>query len=224
MKFVKYTTLIALLAGFAFADSLVLTSAGGNVMGGVYVSPYDATYNGTTNLKVICDDFSAVTHLNVLYNVNTVSYANLPSQLANTRWGGTANALNLYYAAAYLSNQLLNGGFSNQEKGQLSYAIWSLFTPSSLNSLGVGSVNYVAASLKASTALTAVTLAGEAANAAAYSNYVLFVPNPLGAPGAPQEFIALRTPEPGVMAIWMIMLVSAGFIAFAFRRPMQPQA
>jgi len=46
------------LAVVAVAQTPVtLTSAGGSVYDGIYVSPYYATVNGVANTPVVCDDF-----------------------------------------------------------------------------------------------------------------------------------------------------------------------
>lgn len=215
---------IAVLAmGSALADSLVLTDpgygGGGSVMGGVYVSPYSARYTNSLGqssaVQVICDDFAAVTYLNQPFQVNAISFADLPGQLQNTRWGNTslpgnqgAQALTTYYEAAWLALQMF-GTTNTTVRGQISFAIWGLFTPSALSNLSGANLTaaqgYIAAAQNASSSFTA----GQ------FSNFVLYVPNPLRVPGSPQEFIAIRTPEPGVVAIWLLTLFTvAGIGAF----------
>ncbi len=214
----------------AFADSLMITSPGyggsGNIMGGVYVNPYDAkltTASGSSNIKVFCDDFFSDVSIGVPWQVNTTNYDDLPSNITNTRWGNPAlpgyagsaqQALNLYYEAAWLSLQLVAAPTKTQQ-GQISFALWGIFAPTALNAISL--TDRLAATSWITLAQAHIALPGFSASE--FSNFVLYTPTPLTIPGSPQEFIAVRTPEPGVAAIWAVNLLAiVGMVSLLRRR------
>jgi hypothetical protein len=217
------------LAAPVFGDSLKITGPGyggvGNVMSGVYVNPYDAQFTSSagqvSNIQVFCDDYYASVTLNQSWNVITTNFDDLAANIANTRWGNpsltgyvgsAAQALNLYRQAAWLSEKLL--AESNKTvQGQISFAIWGLFAPNSLNTLSstnkTGALNWISAASTASASFTAEQ----------FSKFVLYTPTPLIVGSSPQEFIAIRTPEPGVMTIWVLnVAVLVGAVLFLRRR------
>lgn len=213
----------------ASADSLKITGPGyggsGNVMSGVYVNPYDAQYTSSTgqvsNIQVFCDDYYASVTLNQTWNVITTNFDDLAANITSTRWGNpslsgyvgsAAQALNLYRQAAWLAEKLL--AESNKTvQGQISFALWGLFTPNALNTLSTtnktAALSWISAANTASASFTAEQ----------FSKFVLYTPTPLVVGSSPQEFIAIRTPEPGAVTIWLLNVAGlAGAILFLRRR------
>jgi hypothetical protein len=197
---------ILCLASSAFANSgsLTLTSAGNNVMQGVYVGPYYATVNGVANTAVICDDFADDSVIGHSWNFNTNNFSTLGSAL----WG---NQTQNYEAAAWLTVQMLslNGNPGNATQvGYLSYAIWSLFDKNALNGLSttqLGGVNYWLGKVP----LNLTT--------SQFSNFVILTPQgctPGTCPG--QEFLQVM-PEGGSAAIYLLMAGLTFFVAMRFR-------
>jgi len=183
-----------------------LTGLGnGTTLGGVYVSPYTATVNGVSTL-VICDDFYAHTSVNQTWTAN-VTYNG--GDLSNTRVvqeGQTqTQAQALYNRAAWLVTELLAAYSSNQtqRQGQLSFAIWGLFDPSSLGVLSTANRNAAQDFIDQSNTWASVL----------NSNLVIYTPTPLSST-SPQEYLAIRTPEGSVLILWglnftaMILLVA----------------
>ena len=122
-------TLILLLlaaAGTASADVITLTlnNGGSNVMGGVYVGPYNftQTVNGqNTSLQLICDDFQDSVTPGEYWNVKLSTF---PS-LTNTQFG--AGNLTGYLEIAWLVQQMFKPGNTNETIGQIQWAIWDVF-------------------------------------------------------------------------------------------------
>lgn len=209
----------------AFADSLKITGPGyggsGNVMGGVYVNPYDAQYTSSTgqvsNIQVFCDDYYANVSLNQSWNVISTNFDDLAANITSTRWGNpllsgyvgsAAQALNLYRQAAWLAERLL-AETNKTTQGQISFALWGLFTPNALNTLSgtnkTAALSWMSAANTASASFTAEQ----------FSKFVLYTPTPLVVGQSPQEFIAIRTPEPGAVTIWLLNLAGlAGAVMF----------
>lgn len=190
---------------FAGSGTLTLTSAGNNVMGGVYVGPYYATVNGAANTAVICDDFADDSVVGHSWNFNTNNFSTLGSAL----WGSqTAN----YESAAWLTLQMLslNSNPSNSTQvGFLSFAIWSLFDKNALAGLN-------------STQLAGVDawLAEVPGNLTAgmFSNFVILTPQNCSAGSCPgQEFLELTMPDGGSSAAYMLLAGLASFAAIFFR-------
>ena len=215
---------ILLLAGsmflsVAFGDSTVsmaLTGVGnGTVVGPAYVNPYNGTVNNSPTL-LICDDFAAESYVGETWKANAISFADLSANLSNTKWGSLGASINLYYEAAWLSDALLAAYAANDtvKQGQLSYAIWGLFTPSALQ-YSAGAQGWI------DQAVAAVTASGF--SAAQFNNYVIYTPIAgtayLGtrAMSTPQEFIA-RTPEGSAIALLLFNLAGMLMFAFVFRR------
>ena len=206
---------ILCFASSAFANSgtLTMTSAGSNVLHGVYVGPYYATVNGVANTPVICDDFADDSVVGHTWNFNSNSFSTLGSAL----WGSqTSN----YEAAAWLTLQMLSLNSNPNNATQvayLSFAIWSLFDKNALNSL-------------TSTQLAAVNswLSQVPSNLtpSQFSNFVLLTPQgctngPGSCPG--QEFF-LVTPEGGSAMMYLLLAGLACLGGLLFRRRGQTPA
>jgi hypothetical protein len=216
------------IAPCAFGQGQVninLTSAGNNVMDGVYVGPYTATVNGTST-QIICDDFSDESYVGESWTANVTTLSNLNG----TKWGGMANATQLYDEAAWLATQMLSKTYSGNptQVGYLAYALWATFQPSQVeNWLGANSAAWLAVEGWLSSA------AGQHFTPGEFSNFFLYTPNtnyPITCSGQscantpPQEFFGfLSAPEGGstLMYILLATLVCAGAIWLRSRRPME---
>lgn len=198
--------------------SLELTGTVNNhTLAGVYVNPYQATVNGAVT-TIICNDFDAETYFGETWQAtltNLDSVNNDPSLLANLRFGSAANALTLYNQAAWLSLQLLEMVDANNTaaQGEISFAIWGLFTPSALN--------YISAATR--TAAEAWISAAQGSNFVADSRFLVYTPVPgqawlsdgSPAPSSPQEFITVRAPESS--SVLLLGFHFAAVLAFAIR-------
>lgn len=216
------------LAPTAIADTVNMKMIGlgnNNAMAGDYVNPYTATVNGVTT-TVICDDFAAVTYLNETWQATTHTFADL----TGTRWGGVPDALHLYNAAAYLTLQLLDPNISKVLQGEISFAIWGMFTPTAITT---NLASYSPAYANAATQLKNAALAATTNSIMdQFSNFVIYTPiagtaaNCWGAKctAPPQEFLAIastpiHTPETASLPILAFNLFAViGVIAFLRRR------
>ena len=204
-------TAVAVLcfASSAFANSgtLTMTSAGNNVLHGVYVGPYYATVNGVANTPVICDDFADDSVVGHTWNFTANTFSTLGSAL----WGSQTS---YYEAAAWLTVQMLSLNKDPNNATQvayLSYAIWSLFDKGALNGLSstqLAGVNYWINQIPSN--LTP----------SQFSNFVLLTPQgctngPGSCPG--QEFFMV-TPEGGSAMMYLLLAGLACFGALLFKR------
>lgn len=230
IRMMRYAVAVALLsvAPAAFAAQtaeMTLTGVGDNgYLGGVYIGPYVANINGVST-QVICDDFASDTYVGESWTANVYSFVDLNSVLGSTRFGLQADALAKYQQAAWLTLQLLNPppasacGGSNCA-GQIQFAIWQLFDNSApyptdyLSSFDRSWVN-------------TYWLPQAAANYASgdYSNFYIYTPvagTEYGCPsgscaGAPQEFLAIQTPEPAALAMIGFDLATVGGLMLLWR-------
>jgi hypothetical protein len=198
------------IAPCAFADSnsLTMTGAGNNTMGGVYVGPYFATVNGQANTPVICDDFADDSVIGHTWNFTPNNFSSLGSAL----WG---NQTQNYESAAWLTLQMLSlykNPLNNTQVGYLSFAIWSLFDSTALTHLNstqlAGAQNWLG---KLPSGLTL----------SQFSNFVILTPQgckPGSCPG--QEFFEV-VPEGGSVAVYLLFAGLACFGAILFRRHAQ---
>jgi hypothetical protein len=222
-----YLTAVALLcfAAGAFAQNtanMALTSAGSNVLNGVFVGPYTATIGNTTGVQVICDDWADSSYIGETWTayVNTLQPLSNPSE---TKWGN--NQL-LYDQAAWLVTKMLSPGTTCPNTGNcvgdISYALWELTYCSVYSCPSPTTAHTPFASLSGNDLTNAqwwlsqaqgMTLAsftpGEFANFTIYT--------PLNG-GPPQEF--LRVPEsPAAVLLGVDLLALVGLIV-VFRRRM----
>lgn len=203
------------LAPSAFADTvnMVMTSKISDLgppLGGVYTSPYMATVNGTVT-TIICDDFFANTSLGQSWQAMRTSFDEFSitdSAVAALRWGTAANAGDRYKQVAWLSLQLLSNIGNTPAQGEISYAIWKVFTPTVVNGRGFSSAQLGRISQWVSDAATAVGTTDWSGGA----TFTFYTPTPLNA-SSPQEFISVRTPEPS--AVGMLAFNFAALLSFA---------
>ena len=199
-----------------------LTSAGNNVMNGIYVGPYTATVNGHST-QIICDDFVDDSYVGESWTANVTTLSNLNG----TKWGGMANATQLYNEAAWLATQMLSPTYSGNatQVGYLAYALWAVFAPSAVQSwLGTNSAAWQAVQGWLTSAAAQKFTPGE------FANFFLYTPNlnyPITCNGhacttaPPQEFFGfLSTPEGGSTLTYLLIttLALAGAMWLRSRR------
>jgi hypothetical protein len=205
--------------------NITLTSAGNNVMDGVYVGPYNATVNGTPT-QIICDDFVDDSYVGESWTANVTTLSNLNG----TKWGGMANATQLYNEAAWLATQMLSPAYSGNatQVGYLAYALWAVFQPSAVeNWLGANSAAWQAVQAWLNSAGAQHFTAGE------FANFFLYTPDlndPITCNGAkcltapPQEFFGfLSTPDGGSTLLYVLitMLACLGAVWLHSRRQVE---
>jgi hypothetical protein len=207
---------VGLIPASARASSvtMTLTSPGsGNVLGPAYIGPYVASINGVPEFKVICDDFLADTYVGESWNATTSTFADLSA----TKFQNLAG----YEELAWLSTKLLNSSTTCPNPancaGDIQYAMWQVFdsvglsTPFSyLTGNDLTNAQYWLDQAKAQVATFDVSQ---------YSNFIIYTPTscisgPCSANSLPQEFVAIRTPEPTT-----VMLLGLGMVGvFGYRR------
>ena len=133
-----------LLIGCSVAQAtqqMELVNAGyGNVMGGVYTSPYGILVGGSggTTLQLICDDFKTDISLNQTWSANETTLTQITaSDVQGLKFGTLANAVADYATAALLAAELMSlpnqTGQNATLAGEYSYALWAVFDPALLS-------------------------------------------------------------------------------------------
>jgi hypothetical protein len=193
---------------------MLLTSAGSNVMGGVYVGAYTATINGVST-QVVCDDFADDSYINESWTASMANFASLGS--SSTKW----SSLSGYNEAAWLILQMFS--YSNQTTvGEIQYAVWGVFDPEAITYLNSVNGNYGSAaqgwiSMAAAQSYTA----GE------FSNFLVYTPvsgtatcggGPCPTSGPPQEFLAVNMPESPFSITLAGDMLGLALIAVVLRR------
>ena len=203
-----------------------LTSAGNNVMDGVYVGPYNATVNGQST-QIICDDFVDDSYVGESWTANVTTLSNLNG----TKWGGMANATTLYDEAAWLATQMLSPTYSGNatQVGYLAYALWAVFQPSAVKSwLGANSAAWLAVQGWLNSA------AGQQFTPGEFANFFIYTPDLghsitcNGGPcptTPPQEFFGfISAPEGGSTLVYLLLTTLACLAAIRFRSRRQIDA
>jgi len=199
----------------ASADSLTLVNGGSDVMGGVYVGPYNfqGTLGGqTATFQLICDDFTHDVYSGESWNVLDSSFP----ALTNAKFAPASS----YEEVGWLTQQMFQNLSNSQTVGEIQWAIWDIFDATASSNDPYGSLT--------SSEDTQINywLGQAAANYASgnYSDLEVYTPvsgsqNPV-ADGEPQEYIGLTpTPEPGAFLLVGIGLCFIG----VFRRYFVPK-
>lgn len=203
------------LAPYAVADSstpMILTSAGSNVMDGVYVGAYTAMVNGVST-QVVCDDYADDSYLNESWNASVTNF----SSLGSTKWQSSSG----YNDAAWLMQKMFNS--SNQTTvGEIQYAIWGIFDPSAITDLTNFNTTYgQAAQGWINTAAAQTYTPGE------FPNFLVYTPvagtatcggGPCPTSGPPQEFLVVHAPESPFLTTLAGDMLGFALIALALRR------
>jgi len=231
-----WATLCCAPLALAQGDNFTITGANpdGYYLGNnpaVYVDPYTATVTGPgVNYSgfVICDDYTdevtvpeswtvdsstigAGGATNGLFQSDNYSYT-LGSQ------GFSYSGEQGYNMVAYLADELMtNENYNNQATADaLSYAIWTIFTPSAYSNI-TGDTSVQAAVVQ--DIESAWTNAGKNSD---YSGPAVTVWTPTswnGDPSRPQEFLTVQTPEPPALASLAVdFTVLLGFLCVVRRR------
>src|ERR1700735_641120 len=208
--------LAALFIGFisfatpAFADSVKLIGTTGNVVGNVYVAPYqlqDSSIQGGATINVVCDDYYNDVIPGETWTATTEMFSSNGS-ISGALFSGMPNSKTSYDTAIYLYAEYLSG---KADAAGMNYGIWGIFDPSVVNTSAYKSTD-------AATLLSAVTTL-DLTSFQYYSYYGLITPTGVGSTGTePQEYI-FPTPEPSAL-----LLLASGVFALAFLKRKSFQA
>ena len=227
-------------SGFA-AINFTLTSAGPANLGGVYTSPYVATIGSTSNVRVICDDFTDDVFVGESWTVTATNLSQLPLggssspvlwETANTSPAGQQKQVTDYITAAILAEQLVTLNPLSLNAELLSYAIWDVFVPTSSSVLTTSSQSTVnsylsAAQTQANDLVThSATLADATAN---FANVMIYTADPKSGGavtscpagktcGAPQEFLVVSMAEPSAIVLLLMDLLAVFSLVCFFRK------
>lgn len=197
-----------------------------NIMGGVYVGPYNFTLTSgaqSQQLQLICDDAASEVFAGESWNLTTVTFPTL----TNIKFPG-ANSAESYEEIAWLVQQMYAHIGDAQTVGDIQRAIWDIFEAGISGNHPWGALS----SGDQANVQNWLTQAGLPSNDSAgnYSAMVIYTPLPGTQPstlGSPQEYFgvntpAVSTPEPGTLAVLGIGLFALGSIArrkFTISRP-----
>ena len=226
----KALGIVALLLSMAMATlparadtTMTLTGVGaGNVLDGVYTSPYTGTVGGVANTPIICDDFADDSYIGESWSATVSTVASLAG---NVKWA-SEDAQQNYEIAAWLAEDLLSTSNTTATE-DISFAIWLELDPNGVQTY-LTSTDPDAGTLSAAegwiiTAENAITRGD--LTAADFSNVLVYTPvagtavNCNGGPcpeNSPQEFLVVDAPEPGSILLLALGLVALA--AFARRR------
>jgi hypothetical protein len=210
-------------AGTASASGITLTlnNGGNDIMGGVYVGPYNFTETGNgspVSLQLVCDDFQDSVHGGEYWNVNTSTFPTLTyAQFGSGNLTG-------YQEVAWLVQQMYMHLGNAEVVGQIQWAIWDVFDPGISNHDPYGTISaydqcQINGLVNNGTTTTScgnsnnwLQMAINNGSGANTSDLTIYTPVsgsqvPAG-DGPPQEYLGV--PEPG-----MLLLLGAGLFSVA---------
>jgi hypothetical protein len=201
-------------APLALADDhtmwLSSVSPGGNFLpGSVATGPYTANIDGVGGILVICNSFHATTYVGEAYQWTAT--ATKVSDVASDPPSSS------YAQVAYLARLLVAQDVSNPVQrataALINYAIWDIFAPGAISNLTRLADRTDAGEFKAA----ALANAGSAAG---YTDVTIWTPTSRQARigNVPQEFITVRVPESGIIAMILFDLFAVGGLLLFVRR------
>jgi PEP-CTERM motif len=195
-------------------SSLTLNNPGNNVMGGVYVGPYNFTLTSggqSQQIQLICDDAASEVFAGESWNVTTATFPTL----TNIKFPSGSQTQN-YEEIAWLVQQMYVNIGNAHTVGDIQWAIWDIFDGGVSSNDPWGAVS----STDQANIQNWLTQAGLSSNYSTgnYANIVIYTPVPGTQPkqfGSPQEYFGLSTgtiatPEPGTLAMLGIGLFALG--------------
>ncbi|HTU32303.1 MAG TPA: hypothetical protein VMF66_00715 [Candidatus Acidoferrum sp.] len=209
LRVLGVATLVFAFSAVAHGDGLTLQNPGNDVMGGVYVGPYNftGTINGQSgSFQLVCDDFADEVYTGESWSVTESTFPNL----SNVQFSGSTQ----YDEAALLGQALFQNLGNSQTVGDIQWAIWDIFDPGVSSNDPYGTLSATDQQNVANWLNWAESQSGNGN----YSNVTFYTPvvgtQPSG-DGRPQEYIGLTpAPEPGA-----IVLVGLGLpLALIFGR------
>ena len=217
-------------ACFAAQTQMTLVGPGSNGHLGitpVYIGPYVADIGpSNTPVQVICDDYFDETYIPETWTANIFDLSNLTGTIFGPSGLHSDPAYQAgYQQVAWLSQQLVQQTFfptlvpgAHNALGDIQYAIWAVFDPAALNNISGADHTNAVAWLNAAQAHYST---GD------YSNVSIYTPDTTSLISCgghaceftpPQEFVLVRTSEPGAIAILFVDLSAVGILVFLFRR------
>ena len=218
----------------------------GHVLADVYTSPYTATIGGSTNVSVICDDFTDESYVGedwMAYVTPLSSIVSGPATNDPLMWSGASVTMpgpttvilgqaQAYEVAAVLAVDILDSAAGSPAQQYYSYALWDLFAPPSAVSSWLASygdsglmTSYITPDLQSAVSyvLSSTNTVQVLADVDATTIYS-YEPNTSSCNGVgcptptPQEFITVNMAEPPAPALLGMDLSGlAGLILIARR-------
>jgi hypothetical protein len=222
MKFTLRVCCLIVLMSAASANlsansiSVQLNNGGSNVMGGVYVGPYNLTAtvgSQQVTLKLICDDAKDDVFPGEKWQVLTSTFPTL----SNVKWPGQTQN---YQEVAWLVEQMTSPAYksNSQAVGDIQWAIWDIFDPGVSNHNPFGTLSVP----EKSSITNWLVLAQSNYSTGNYSNLVIYTAvygsqRPIG-DGPPQEYFGVGAPLTPVPEPASLMLFGSGMLGLAALR------
>jgi hypothetical protein len=192
------------VAAKADTVNVTLTGVSGGIQGNVYTSPYFATVGSSTNVVIVCDDYTHEVYTGESWVASVYTFADL----SHVRFwqGSQASTLKLYDEAAYLFEELFS---QPSQSGDISFALWAVFSPAAVES---------SAGWTANAASWLANAQGQTYSTGEFSDFQILTPY---SSTSPQEYL-VRTPEPSTILLLFVGLFA--ILAFKSRKSLRGAA